>query len=190
MASAFANKLARAAEQQYDLYHFDSEADPPLARQIAKYWTEIKLRFPGVGTPWSAVFVSWCVKQAGATKAEFNFSAAHSQFVHKAIQNALNGEGVFRGLPVAARPPAVGDIIQNNRGGQSLSYDYARTHTSYASHSAIVIEIGSDAQGNYAMTIGGNESDSIRKKLVRLNGHGIIRQRERSRYICVIQNLK
>ena len=190
MASAFARQLARIAQKQYDQFHFDSEDDPPLARQIERYWTELKMHFPGVGTAWSAVFVSWCVKQGGATKSEFKFSAAHSQFVHAAIQNALNGTGVFRGLPVDNHAPQVGDIIHNNRGGKSFSYDYARKHASYPSHSAIVVEIGNDAQGGYALTIGGNESDSVRRKLVRLTGKGLIKQRDRNPYICVIQDLK
>jgi hypothetical protein len=69
MASAFAKRLANTAKKQYDLYRFYSEDDAPLSKQIRKYWTGLNLSFPGVSTAWSAVFVSWCVKQAGATKA-------------------------------------------------------------------------------------------------------------------------
>ena len=89
MPTTFAKKLAATAQKQYDLFHFDSENDPPLANQIEKYWTGLGLSFPGVDTAWSAVFISWCVKQAGATAAEFKFAAAHSVFVHKAIQNQI-----------------------------------------------------------------------------------------------------
>lgn len=190
MASSFARRLAATAQKQYDLYHFDSENDPGLARQIAKYWTDLGLRFPGVGTAWSAVFVSWCVKQAGAASSEFNFNQAHSQFVYTAIQNGLRGIGVFRAFDVASYGPQVGDIIHNNRDGNTFDYNYAKTHRGYNSHSAIVTEIGADSNGNYAVTIGGNESDSIRMKLVRLNSAGKIKQRVNSPYISVIQDLK
>ena len=82
MASPFALKLAGIAQDLHDRFHLIDEHDPPLANQIKKFWTSLGLTFPGVDTAWSAVFVSSCVKQAGATKTEFNFNPAHSQFVH------------------------------------------------------------------------------------------------------------
>src|SRR5262249_48287365 len=120
MPSAFAKKLAGIAQKQYDLYHFDSENDPPLAKQIGRYWTDLGLKFPGVSTAWSAVFVSWCVEEAGATSAEFKFNPAHSQFVYAAIQNGLHSTGVFRAFNVDSYAPQIGDIIQNNRGGNTF----------------------------------------------------------------------
>jgi len=40
------------------------------------------------------------------------------------------------------------------------------------------------------MTIGGNESDSIRQMPIRLNSKGLIVQRKVNPYICVIRDLK
>ena len=97
---------------------------------------------------------------------------------------------MFHGLPIAEYAPSVGDLIQNNRGGASFDYKYAATHKSYSSHCAIVVEGGQDENGPYALTIGGNESDSIRRKIVQLNADGMIRQRPQNPYICVIQDLK
>src|SRR5262249_14209741 len=88
-----------------------------------------------------------CVEQAGATSAEFKFNPAHSQFVYAAIQNGLHSTGVFRAFSVESYAPQIGDIIQNNRGGNTFSFDYARTHRSYESHSAIVVETGVDSKG-------------------------------------------
>jgi hypothetical protein len=190
MASAFAKKAARIAQELHDRFHFDTEDDAPLANQIKKFWADVGVPFPGVGTPWSAVFVSSCMKQAGATKSEFNFNPAHSQFVHTAIQNGLSGTGVFQGREITDHAPAVGDIIHHNRGGTSHDFDFARTHKSYASHSAIVVEIGSDSNGGFALTIGGNESDTIRRTVVRLTNTGLIKQRTSNPFICVVENLK
>jgi hypothetical protein len=188
---AFAKKLAQIAEEQHDKFHLVDEGDPQLCKQIRKYWDDLGLGFTScVSVPWSAVFVSWCVKQAGATAAEFKFADAHSVFVHKAIQNQLAGTGVFRGRRITEHAPRVGDIIQNNRTGSTHGYDFARQNTEYASHSAIVVEVGSDAVGRYALTIGGNEGDSIRRKVVRLTADGLIKQRPNNPFICVIQDLK
>ncbi|MFN8640976.1 MAG: DUF2272 domain-containing protein [Candidatus Binatia bacterium] len=190
MPSDFARALAATAVEQYDQFHELSESDPPLATQIKKYWTSLGMGFPGVRTAWSAVFVSSCVKSAGASKSEFVFAAAHSKFVNAAIKNALNRTGVFRAFEVDQVSPQVGDIIQNNRNGKSVTYAFARTHSAYESHSAIVVQVGADHDGHFAMTIGGNESDSIRRKRVALDDEGRIVQRTMNPYICVIQNLK
>lgn len=189
--STFAMKLAGVAEEQHTKFHLMDEADPELCKQIKKYWTDLRLGFTScVSVPWSAVFVSWCIKQAGATSSEFKFAAAHSVFVHEAIRNALKGAGVFHGLDISAHAPNVGDIIQHNRGGTTHDFPFARTHKNYASHSAIVVEIGHDSAGGFALTIGGNEGDSVRRTVVRLNPQGFIKQRTNNPFICIIKNLK
>ena len=189
--SEFALKLAGIAKEQHTMFHLMDEADPELCSQIKKYWDDLHLGFTScVTVPWSAVFVSWCVKQAGATSAEFKFAAAHSVFVHKAIENARNQTGVFRGREITAHPPGIGDIIQNNRGGTTHNFAFARDNTNYASHSAIVVELGQDAAGRFALTIGGNEGNSIRQTIVRLTPEGFIRQRASNPFICIIETLK
>lgn len=189
--SAFATKLAGIAENEHTKFHLANEADPVLCSQIKKYWTGIGLAAQScVKVPWSAVFVSWCVKQAGATASEFKFAAAHAVFVFQAIKNATNNTGVFRGMKITDHPPAVGDIIQNNRNGSKLSFDFAKAHNDYESHSAIVVETGTDSQGRYALTIGGNEGNSVRQTVVRLDNNGFIKQRTNNPYICVIKNMK
>lgn len=187
----FAMKLAEIAKGQYDTYHTLREKDKKLAAQIHNYWTGLGLSFPGVNTAWSAVFVSWCVKQAGAAKDEFKFAAAHSQFVHAAIGNASNNRGVFRGFDIKSYVPKVGDIIQNNRGGTKFNFEFAKQNAAYFSHSAIVVEEVKDAQGNrFVITIGGNEADSVGRKTVKLDANGKIIQRKKDPYICIIQTLK
>jgi hypothetical protein len=57
--------------------------------------------------------------------------------------------------------PRVGEIIHNNRGGQTLNYSLAAAHQSYQSHSAIVVEIGNNANGGYVITVGSNEGDTV-----------------------------
>jgi len=189
--SAFALKLAAVAQEQHTKYQLMDEADPELCRQIKKYWTAIGLEFEScVSVPWSAVFVSFCVKQAGATRSEFKFADGHSVFVHQAIQNAIKNTGVFHGLDISVHSPGVGDIIHNNRLGATFDFAYARTHKNYPSHSAIVVEVGQDTDGRYALTIGGNEGDAIRRKVVRLTPQGFVIQRANNPFISVIKTLK
>jgi hypothetical protein len=191
--SAFARKLASVAQEQHDKFRFVNEADPQLCGEIKKWTEDIGSTFVSCTSnnhPWSAVFVSWCVKESGATGSEFKFSKRHSIFVHSAIQNAINETGVFHGLEISAQAPNVRAIIQHNRGGARFTFDHARTHTQYASHSVIVVEIGHDSEGPFAFCIGGNEGDAIRQTVVRLTPQGFIRQRGRNPFICVINTLK
>jgi len=189
--SAFARKLAEIAQAQHTKFQFTNEAEPVLCKEIKRWTQAIGFPFEScTGVPWSAVFVSWCVKEAGATKPEFKFAMAHSVFVNQAIKNATNGVGVFQGFDISTQAPSVGDIIQNNRGNNSFDFNFAKTHANYLSHSAIVIEIGQDNLGGFAFCVGGNESDSVRRTVVRLNAQGFIKQREGNPFICVIKDLK
>ena len=190
MPSPFASELANIARSLHDKFHLQDEGDPPLAAEIRRFWEELGFTFPGVEEPWSAVFVSSCVFRAGATSSEFRFAPLHATFVREAIKNADASTGVFRGRPLSARSPAVGDIIQNNRGGATFDFKFARTHGEYPSHSAIVVERGHDASGEFALTIGGNEGDSIRRKKVRLSSDGFVIQKSPNPFICIIENLK
>ena len=188
--SAFAKKLAGIANEQFLLFREQHEHDPGLAKQIKKWYTALGFPFENVDVPWSAVFISWCVQNAGASEAEFEFAMAHSKFVHKAIQNALGSAGVFQAFDISTVTPEVGDIIQNNRLGNKFDFNFARTHKEYASHSAIVILKGQDESGNFVQTIGGNEGNTVGRKRVQLTSAGLIKQRSNSQFICVIKDLK
>jgi hypothetical protein len=191
MASPFALQLASITEEQHTKFQFVNEADPVLCSQIKKWTQDIGFSFEScTKVPWSAVFISWCVKEAGATKSEFKFAMSHSVFVHQAIKNATNNTGVFRGFDITAQAPQVGDIIQNNRRGNDFDFAFAKANPNYESHSVIVIEIGQDSQGGFAFCVGGNESDSVRRSVVRLDSNGFIIQREGNSFISVIQNSK
>ena len=185
MASAMARRIASVAGDQHRRFHMMDEGDPKLCAQIRKYWTEIGLTFTScTSVPWSAVFVSWCVKKAGVTPSQFLFEQSHARFVHDCINNPRG----FRGVNITAAAPDLGDIIHGNRNGGTHDFAFARTHKTYNSHSAIVVEIGRDAGGGYALTIGGNEGDAIRATIVRLKPNGFIKQRVENPYISVLKN--
>lgn len=188
MVSLFQKKVANLALAQHARFHLFRENQEPLSSQIEQYWEGIGLAFPGVQTAWSAVFVSWCVKNAGASATQFKFASAHSRFVHAAIANAEAGKGVFHGRRLSEYAPKLGDILQNNRSGNRFDFDQARSQRDYASHSAIVVEVGIDHQGRYLRTVGGNESDSVGMKEVRLDTRGRVKNSS-GLYIAVIETL-
>src|SRR5262245_256435 len=139
----YVQKLIATASAEFDAFHELDETDEPLRSRINSYCEAIDVDPPDdiSAFPWSATFISWCVKTAGATANEFKFSATHAVFVKAAIASADAERGVFRARPIEAYKPKPGDIIHRNRNGGRISYRQARTRSNYESHSAIVVEI-------------------------------------------------
>ena len=189
-AGSFAQRVAASAEGEFGLVRQTHETDPPLRQRIEAYWTELGLAFNSVNVAWSAVFISWNVLKAGATKANFSFDPRHSKFVHDAIVGT-NPQPAFAARRPGEYTPKIGDIIQNNRDGNSFDFDHARQSDDYESHSAIVVEVGVAPGGErFAMTIGGNENDSVRRRSVPLDSSGKVIQKGNNFFICILENLK
>lgn len=184
--------VAEVANSELAVYGGIDEGDDPLRSHIDDYWRAANANpndFSPTEDHWSAAFVSYCVRQSGATQQQFNFHIRHSEFVFAAIQNAENDRGDFRGRRITEYAPKIGDIIHNNQPRKNYSFDYARAHSQYPSHSAIVVKFEDRNGVRHAVTIGGNESDTVGKKFVPLTSNGLIRQRPNSNYyISVIEN--
>lgn len=185
--SDFARKLASIAKGEYSIYGGLNEDESPLLDRIKAYYQY--LGFTYKDEAWSAVFVSFCVKSAGTKKEEFTFARSHAKFVYDLI-NGKNSSPAFEAFPLDARAVNVGDIIQNNRSGNSYDFAYAKDNDGYLSHSAIVIARGVDDNGKFAYTVGGNEGQSVRRKRVSLNADGTMKQRSKDPYICLLKCLK
>lgn len=191
-ASPYVQKLVAIASAEFDAFHELDETDEPLLSRISFYCEEIGIERPDNidEFPWSATFISWCVKAAGTAPAEFRFSSRHAVFVKAAIANADAESGVFRARPVDAYAPKIGDIIHRNRNGGRITYKQARSRSNYESHSAIVVDIVEHNGTKFAITIGGNEGNSIRRQRVRLAADGRVQQSDSNPYISVIEDLK
>ena len=190
--TAYVTALVAIASAEYEAYHGISESDEPLRSRIDTYCTGIGIAPPSdiAAFPWSATFVSWCIKTAGATAQDFTFDPTHAVFVRAAIANADSQVGVFRARPVENYVPRIGDLIHRNRSGGAITYAQARDRSDYPSHSAIVVDVGEDQLGRFATTVGGNEHDSVRKTRVPLNANGMVVQTSSNPFICIVQDLK
>jgi hypothetical protein len=197
-AVAAGRSTVATAQVEFDRFHGIDEGDQPLRGRIADYYEAAggsRDLDPTLDeNAWSAAFVSFCVKQSGATSDQFAFNLLHSVFVHAAIANADADRGVFRGHPIAAYAPKLGDLIHHNRSGGTLSFDFARAHTGYPSHSAIVVDIQVRNGVRNAVTIGGNEflaggTGTVGKKFFPLDANGFLDQSAIGpKLICVVEN--
>lgn len=133
----------------------------PYYKYVGEMWRAIDLNLDGRDreTPWSAAFISWAVRKAGAGYEAFKFAASHSVFVHDAIQARLLArlDRPFWGYRITQQTPALGDIVARNRSGNTYSFDFAESHSQYISHSDIVVEV----RPGMIRVMGGNVGQTV-----------------------------
>jgi hypothetical protein len=129
------------------------------ARKEPNWWTDV---------PWSAAFISWVMKKAGAGNA-FKYSAGHATYIKAAKDNRIaNNSNPFKAYRVSEMPPRVGDLVCKSRSGSGASYD--NIMPGMATHCDIVTAV----ESNRLATIGGNVSNSVGRTFVPINARGLI----------------
>ncbi len=119
---------------------------------------------------WSAAFISWVVKKAGGGT-HFRYAGAHSTYTYYAIQNKKQqNANPFKAYHITERKPEPGDIIVQNRGGSTFTYDNLKPDVS-GTHGDIVVNVS----GSQIEVIGGNLSDSVSKNKYSLDANGYLR---------------
>src|SRR4029077_20034920 len=99
--------------------------------------------------PWSAAFISFCVRNAGIIG--FMFAAAHARYIHDSIVKKNAGTAApFWGFRITEQKPSLGDIIAQWRVSKT-TYDDAAVRDGFFSHCDIVVEVGPD----FVRTLGG-----------------------------------
>jgi hypothetical protein len=116
------------------------------------------------GHPWSAVFVSYVMRTAGAGSA-FAYSAAHQHYIRAARRNRLNRDTAnpfwaFRASEIA---PQVGDLVCASRSGSGATYDNIGDPARRATHCDIVVEV----RPGRIQVIGGNVGQTVGEKPLR-----------------------
>lgn len=144
------------------------EADDGYSQRVGKYWKE------GTGKnldgndrlePWSATFISWVYKKAGAGK-RFKYDAGHNVYIRDSIANRKKGKfnAPFVGYKLNEYSPKVGDMVCYAR-QKGVNYD---TDYTYKSHCDIVVS----SKPNQIEVIGGNVNQAVTKKILRTDSKG------------------
>ena len=114
--------------------------------------------------PWSAAFVSYVMRRAGAGHA-FGYAAYHTGYIVAAKRAAAKQDASsFQAFRIDHAPLEPGDVVCHDRQGHpngpcaGTNFENAGTGDHMISHGEIVLEVHPE-QG-YAITIGGNTSQS------------------------------
>jgi peptidoglycan hydrolase-like protein with peptidoglycan-binding domain len=150
------------------------ETDARMRTVLEDYWRT------GVGyrpnqsnwwsaVPWSAAFISWLMRKAGAGK-DFKYSGGHSYYTAAAKDNTIkNNNNMFKAYPIDQVSPRVGDLVCKSRAGSGATYSNIRG--GMTTHCDIVTNV----RPGELSVIGGNVDNSVSQKRVPIDPAGRIR---------------
>lgn len=167
--SNFKSKLIDLANQAWNKWNKPTklkEGNPKTMEDLKSYYRAVGLNYDGakaIRTAWSASFNSWLMKQAGAGD-KFKYGAAHSIYIQDAKNNRIKGIKTFQAFKPQEQAVNVGDLVCYPR-QDGITYE---TPGNYLSHCDIITEIN----GNTAVGIGGNVSDSVSKSNYTIDNNG------------------
>ncbi len=178
--------IALKAVEEYERWHKNGtmqETDSGAISILMQYWTLGAIPLPTTKQlqssswqfqhPWSAVFISWVMQEAGAGNS-FYYANAHSKYIVWARENAKNYEStLFAAYDIQNEKsawPEPGDLICMNR--RNKQFNLQTINASCISHCDIVVEVNK-AQG-FITAIGGNICQTVSKRIVWLDDDGFI----------------
>ena len=187
---AFRQKIVQIANRELARWGDGriKETDPRLRKTLQDYWktgvgvsfSEDQLSDPAFQNthPWSAAFISWLMKAAGAGNA-FKYNGYHSAYTREAIDNRLaNNSNPFKAYRITELAPQAGDLVCNSRAGSGATYDNVRAPMK--THCDVVTEV----RPQRIVIVGGNVNNSVAQKTLRIDANGRIAE---PNYFAVIR---
>lgn len=153
-----------------------TETDPVMRPVLRGYWTE------GVGLgaaaadraiegrlAWSAAFISWVMRRAGAGR-QFRYASGHTVYCAAAKRNRAAGDlgNPFWLYDVTEWAPEVGDLVCTGRQDSGVTYANVDDGQFRASHCDLVVDVAPGRLG----VIGGNVGDTVGRKVLRTGTDG------------------
>ena len=145
------------------------EADEGYWQRVGTYWKEgVGLDLTGKDTdePWSAAFISYVMKEAGAGY-RFRLSEWHAHYIREAIHARQAGDTSYGywGYRLSERAPQVGDLVGYAR---QDGIDFDVQPETYKSHTDLVVAV----RPGEIDVIGGNVADSVTLKTLATDKEG------------------
>jgi hypothetical protein len=193
---ALAASVANIAEREYRRWQpHMKERDPAATPILQEYYrlgvaknvspSQLQSESWQKAHPWSAVFVSYVMKKAGAGDA-FAYSPAHQSYIRSARRNRLtvNTGNPFWAFRITDIAPQVGDLVCTARGDSGATYDNISDPQSRKTHCDIVTAV----RPGQIRVIGGNVDHRVGAKPLRTHPDGRLRiDGKQSGYFAVIR---
>lgn len=200
LGEALCQSMARIAREQYLRWRpyggaalvETSAAAAPILREYYRLGTEDTVTEAQMRSspyqashPWSAVFISYVARRAGAGTA-FCYSRSHQRYIKAARRNRLTGNtgNPFWAYRVTEVAPGIGDLVCASRQGSGATYDNIADRQIRPTHCDVVVEV----QPRRVRVIGGNVGQSVGEKWLRTLPDGRLdTSGTQSRFFAVIR---
>jgi predicted chitinase len=150
------------------------EGEDPYYRYVGEYWKDgvenDTLTGRDHSVPWSAAFISWVMRSAGAG-GRFTYSPQHSVYIFRAIKDLLQArpQASYYCYQLREWKPQVGDLVCWAR-RDGIDYHH-QNGGDYPGHCDVVVEVG----GEEVQIVGGNVGNSVTKRPLKLTEGGFLR---------------
>jgi len=177
-ASIAIGEWHKFGEQTYDIsghatHVGHKEGEDPYYKYVGDYWrvgvNNDTLTGQDHSVPWSAAFISWVMKTAGAGD-RFHYSPQHSVYIFRAIKDLLQAkpDAPYYCYQLREWKPQVGDFVCWAREA-GIDYEH-QNGGDYPGHCDVVVEVRADQ----VQIVGGNVGDSVTKRPLGLNDSGFL----------------
>jgi hypothetical protein len=181
----FKAELIKLALQEAKASNTLRRGDQPLENRIDFYSRSVGISAtPIVTAHYSAVFISWCMRTAGASATEFPAVASHWQYAAFALRNGEIGAGHFWARRIESYAPQLGDLVHFNRDGRTADFRQIGLGVYPAESGIVVAQDRSEA----SIIVGNQEPlGNIGHATLALDEKGLLIQRSNDPFICVIE---
>lgn len=163
-------------KQTYDLngntdHAGHTEGENPWYKRIGNFWEEGTHTHGLDGrnheSPWSATFISWVMRKAGAG-ARFRYSIRHAVYISQGIRDFLEKRDAagYWAMRLSETKPELGDLVCWGREA-GVDYDHQKGGD-YAGHSDVVVAV----EAEKVWIIGGNVGNSVTRRPLKLDPSG------------------
>ena len=181
------NNIVEIARQELTFFQDGAlkENESGAIERVNEYWQNVG-RDDLDGTdrdwPWSAAFISWVMKEAGASD-RFEYSASHSTYIADAVASRKNGDSdaAFIAYRLDEYSPQVGDLVGFSRQA-GITFD---SQPPYKSHTDIVVAV----RDGEIDVIGGNTSDSVTLRTFQTDAQGRLIDPSRDWFVVLSNQL-
>jgi hypothetical protein len=168
-------RLKHIARKDLRKWEGKTETDPSRSSDLVSYWKLVGKDFSNKqmqqssthsSYPWSAVYISHLIDKSGYKN--FNPKTTHSGYVVDAKKNRTNKlkDSYWAHKPSELLEVEIGDILIKGRSGTNPNLD--TINGGVLSHGDIVIDLASVNGQKYAITQGGNLSNTVKQTKVAL----------------------
>lgn len=171
------DRLIETVGREFKFFKFGQQFEQhPLSQErIKSYWHSFQATAPPVSEPWSAAFISFCMKKADLNLS-FNFAGRHTTYLSDSKRARVNNDAsrAYWAVKLSERVVQVGDLVGAQRMGPRCT-TVVKTYDSlpgdFCSHVDVVVAV----RPAKAIVIGGNVGNTVMFNEIPLTSTGRVK---------------